>query len=113
MTIFLVSTIFIGVYIALLISMRRLNVVHPPDVHFGFLFLVAFLWVIQPLTPHNRLVGGILFSLILVAPTVLLLCSTLLFRRPERTVFHKLAMWGGWLYFLAAVALVIVAGLYA
>jgi len=103
-----ITILFLAAYVLGVVWMIRLRIPRPPIVPFFLLFLVAALWAANVLLPPTSFRGFLSLGLVTVAPTVLFLFSSLLFRRAERSLFHITAMWLGWLYLAVPVFFMII-----
>ena len=103
-----ITILLLAAYVLCFVRMIRLRIPRPPIIPFFLLFLVAALWAASLLLPPTRFLGFISLGLVFVAPALLFLCSSLLFRRAERSIFHITAMWLGWLYLAVPVFFMII-----
>ena len=97
-------------YISLCVRMGSLDVVRPPYLSFFFIFgTVGGLMVGLALSPSG-LAAACLIFLVTLAPLALVTSSVYLVKRPERSRYHRIALWSGFIYpmLLACWILVIV-----
>ncbi len=106
-----ITILYLAVYVFCVVWMLRLRIPRPPFVPIFLLLTVAALWTVLVLLPTGRLHGYMFTGLVTVAPTLLLLYSSLLFRRAERSIFHVIAMWLGWLYLAIPLFFMIILGI--
>src|SRR4051794_21906637 len=93
---FLISLIaWPGLYFLLLDEMSEKQVPRPPRVPFFFLFGTTGGWLIALALSPSGLTAMCIIPLVTMAPLSLLVSSIWLALRPERTVFHRVAMWCG------------------
>jgi hypothetical protein len=101
-------------YYALHSHMRDSDVPHPPSLQFFFLFGTVGGWLVAIMLSPSGLAATCVLLLLTAASLALLISSLHLAIRPERSVYHRIAMWGGFVYpailVLVYGVLVIVAG---
>lgn len=85
-------------YIRLCDSMRERDVPRPPRVAFFFLFGTVGGWVLAFMLSPSGLAAMCIVLMLSLAPLAMLACSTYLAVQPERTSFHRFAMWSGFAY---------------
>lgn len=97
-------------YIAVCVRMREDGVARPPYVPLFFAFGTVGGWMLGlALSPSGLAAVSVLF-LATLAPLALLASSIYLMKRPERSGYHRFAVWSGFTYpaLLALWVLVIV-----
>jgi len=85
-------------YYALLADMRESGLSRPPSVPFFFLFGTLGGWLIALMLFPSVLTSACVLFLATAAPLALLISSLYLAVRPERSVYHRIALWGGFAY---------------
>ena len=85
-------------YILLCVRMRRAGVQRPPYAPFFFAFGTAGGWMLAFALSPSGLAAMSLVFLATLAPLALLVSSVYLVRRPERTAYHRVALWSGFAY---------------
>jgi hypothetical protein len=85
-------------YIALCIWMGAASVQRPPYLSLFFVFGTVGGWMLAfALSPSGLAAVSIIF-LVTAAPLALLVSSIFLAIRRERTIYHRVALWGGFTY---------------
>ena len=96
-----------ALYVMLIIRMRRKAVMHPPEFAYFCLFGTLGGWFLAvALSPSGLMVICVLF-LGTIAPVSLLGTSIYLVRRPERSIYHRIALWTGGTYATLCTALLL------
>lgn len=94
-------------YLSLLIIMQESSVPRPPVVPFFFIFGTLGGWLLSFSFPPGLLLVLGSLSLLTAAPVALLASSVFLSVQPERTLFHRVAMWSGYGYAILVGFLII------
>jgi hypothetical protein len=97
-------------YIALCVRMRRAGVQRPPYIPFFFVFGTVGGWMLALALSPSGLTAMSLIFLATLSPLALVVSSIYLVARPERSSYHRIALWSGFTYpaLLALWVLVIV-----
>jgi len=85
--------------------MRESDIPRPPTVPFFFLFGTVGGWLLAVMLSPSGLAASCMVLLLTVAPIALLTSAIRLAIRPERSVYHRIAMWSGFGYPAALVIL--------
>ncbi|WP_035601433.1 hypothetical protein [Haloferula sp. BvORR071] len=96
----LAAMIFPVAYALVLRRMNRAAIPRPPRLAFFFLFGTLGGWALAFLLSPSGLAASCMLLLIIAAPIALMVLSILLATRPERTCFHRFAMWAGFVFVL-------------
>jgi hypothetical protein len=94
-------------YVACCGRMRGSAVPRPPVVPFFFLFGTLGGWILALALSPSGLTATCIVFLVTAAPLALLASSIYLLRRPDRSLYHRVAIWSGFGY--AAVLLLFAA----
>jgi hypothetical protein len=100
------SLILIGVaifacpaaYVWLCDTMRCARIARPPIVPFFLVFGTVGGWVLAAALSPSGLAATSLIFLATAAPLALVASSVYLIRRPERSIYHRVAIWFGFGY---------------
>lgn len=85
-------------YVWLCGTMRTSQIQRPPIVPFFFLCGTLGGWVLAAALSPSGLTAASIVFLIVAAPLALIVSSAYLLRRPERSIYHRLAIWCGFGY---------------
>jgi hypothetical protein len=97
-------------YITLCVRMRRAGIQRPPYIPFFFVFGTVGGWMLALALSPSGLTAMSLIFLATLAPLALVVSSIYLVAGPERSSYHRIALWSGSTYpaLLALWILVIV-----
>jgi len=85
-------------YVILIVRMRSVGIARPPWLPLFFLFGTFGGWLLAfALSPSGLTAICVLF-LATAAPLSVLMSSIYLVCRPERSIYHRIALWGGFAY---------------
>jgi hypothetical protein len=99
LTLFLLAVLILPLgYARVLVLMKKREIARPPKLPFFFLFGTLGGWIVAYLLSPSGLAALCMAALATAAPLALLASSALLATRPERTSFHRFAMWAGFAY---------------
>lgn len=99
LTVFVIAVLVLPVcYSTLCGTMREQRVPNPPRVAFFFLFSTVGGWLLSFAAAPSGITAMCLVLVMTAAPFFLLLSSIDLAMQPERTKFHRIAMWLGFAY---------------
>lgn len=111
-TLFILSLIACPIaYDLLITAMRERQVLNPPRLPFFFIFGTIGGWLLALALSPSGLAATCVVFLVTLAPLVLAASSLKLAKSPERTVFHKIAMWFGVGYPLALLLMLVIGAL--
>src|SRR3954469_25620597 len=87
-----------ALYVGLLLRMRSVGIVRPPWLPLFFLFGSIGGWILAfALSPSGLSAVCALFAGT-AAPLAVFISAIYLLVRPERSVYHRIALWGGFAY---------------
>ena len=111
LTLFLLAVLLLPAgYARLLNRMKKRGIARPPRLAFFFLFGTLGGWALALLLSPSGLAALCILAMLTAAPLALLVSSIFLARQPERTRFHRFAMWAGFAY-CSLLALGMLAGI--
>lgn len=107
---FLALLVCPAAFVTLCVRMRQSGVQRPPYVPFFFVFGTVGGWMLALALSPSGLAAMSLIFLVTLTPLALTASSIYLVTRPERSTYHRVALWGGFTYLalLAVWVLVIV-----
>ena len=85
-------------YLHLCKRMKRAAVPHPPVMSFFVILGTTGGWLLTLALPSYGLQAMCTVFLVTVAPAAVLVSSLYLAIRPERSIYHRIALWGGVCY---------------
>ena len=89
-----------ALYCLLLGAMHEMQVPRPPRLPFFFIFGTLGGWLLAFALSPSGLAAACVVFLMTASPISLFLSSKRLVSRPERTIFHRVAIWSGYSYLL-------------
>ena len=98
--IFLIMALLVcpAAYITLCLRMRTAGVQRPPYVPFFFVFGTVGGWMLALALSPSGLAATSLIFLATLTPLALIISSIYLMRQPERSSYHRFALWSGFAY---------------
>ena len=97
-------------YVSVCTQMRDDKVPRPPTVHYFFLFGTVGGWLLAFVFSPSGLAAVCLFCLLTAAPIALVGSALVVGIRPERTLYHKIAIWSGVAYPSMLILLITIGG---
>ena len=85
-------------YLILCVQMRRARIQRPPYVPYFFIFGTLGGWMLAMAFSPSGLAATSLVFLATLAPLALVVSSIYLVKQPERSNYHKAALWTGFGY---------------
>lgn len=101
-----------ALFVMLIIRMRKQDIVHPPFFAFFCLFGTVGGWFLALALSPSGLAAICCLFLATIAPLSLLGTSIYLAFRPERSVYHRIALWTGGTYAALCAALFLAGQVY-
>jgi hypothetical protein len=95
---FLALLVCPAAYVTLCVRMRRSGIQRPPYVPFFFVFGTVGGWMLALALSPSGLAAVSLIFLATLTPLTLIASSVYLMARPERSTYHRVALWSGFTY---------------